>query len=59
MRHRILKLECSLCGRTVRVPVDDDHEPPLHRCLEGRIVTFSEVDDQGRANSYWFNHLLD
>lgn len=59
MRHRILKLECADCGRTVRVPVDDDHEPPLHRCLRGEVKNFSGVDEQGRANSYWFNHLLD
>ena len=59
VRHRILSLECADCQRTIRVPVDDDHEPPLHRCLEGKVVPFKDVDEQGRANSYWYNHLLE
>lgn len=59
MRHRILILECGLCGRTIKVPVDDDHEPPKHRCLEGKVQEFHNVEEKGRANSYWFNHLLE
>ena len=58
MRHRILRLECGDCGKSVRVPVDDDHEAPLHRCTMGRVIPFPRTEEQGRANSYWFNHLL-
>jgi hypothetical protein len=54
-----LKLECEDCGRSVRLPVDDDYEPPVHRCLRGEVRPFPGVTEQGRANSYWFNHLLD
>jgi len=59
VRHRILRLECPDCLKSVRVPVDDDHEPPVHRCLRGEIRPFEGVTEQGRANSYWLNHLLD
>ena len=48
-----------MCGRTIKVPVDDDHEPPKHRCLDGRVQEFQNVEEKGRANSYWFNHLLE